>query len=173
MTLGVSLIGKCTNQFFFALIHELRDCCLLLGGDNSEKLSMHDVVRAVAISIACCDQNVFVVRNEEVWEWPDEDALRKCHAISIRDSSIHELLEGLECPQLEFLYMDSKGSSVEINVPEKFFIGMRKLKVVDFSRMQLCSLPSSIEHIGRRSCHWKIEESRNPKLFWFWYCKIA
>ncbi|KAH9670284.1 Disease resistance protein [Citrus sinensis] len=132
---------------FYALIHQLRDCFLLLGGDNNEKLSMHDVVRAVAISIACRDQNALVVRNEEVWEWPDEDALRKCYAISIRDSSIHELLEGLECPQLEFLYMDSNGSSVEINVPEKFFTGMKKLKVVDFCRMQFFSLPPSIDHL--------------------------
>ncbi|KAJ4721539.1 Disease resistance protein [Melia azedarach] len=107
------------------------------------KLSMHDVVRDVAISIACRDQHAFVVRNEDLWKWPDKNILRKCSAISLTESSIHELPEGLECPQLEFLYMYIKDSFVKF--PENFIIGMRKLRVLYLSRMELTSLPSSLD----------------------------
>ncbi|KAL9429737.1 hypothetical protein AB3S75_031538 [Citrus x aurantiifolia] len=129
----------------YALVHELRDSCLLLGGDSNQQLSMHDVIRDVAISIACRDQHAVLVRNEDVWEWPDDIALKECYAISLRGCSIHELPEGLECPRLEFLHINPKDSFFEINNPCNFFTGMRKLRVVDFTRMQLLLLPSSID----------------------------
>ncbi|KAL9427110.1 hypothetical protein AB3S75_033827 [Citrus x aurantiifolia] len=106
---------------------------------------MHDVIRDVAISIACRDQHAVLVRNEDVWEWPDDIALKECYAISLRGCSIHELPEGLECPRLEFLHINPKDSFFEINNPCNFFTGMRKLRVVDFTRMQLLLLPSSID----------------------------
>ncbi|XP_052297103.1 disease resistance protein RPS2-like [Citrus sinensis] len=106
---------------------------------------MHDVVRDVAISIACRHQHVFSVRNEDVWDWPEEDALRKCNAISLRNYSNREFPEGLECPNLEFLFISPKDSSLEINIPENFFVGMKKLRVLDFTRMQFSSFPSSID----------------------------
>ena len=128
-----------------ALLHELKDSCFLVEGGSNEVFSMHDVVRDVAISIACRDQHVFLVRNEDAWEWPNEDALKQCHAISLLNSSIRELPEGLECPHLEFLLMDCKATLIETNVPEKLFSWMKKLKVVDMARMRLFSLPSSID----------------------------
>ncbi|KDO39116.1 hypothetical protein CISIN_1g000635mg [Citrus sinensis] len=128
-----------------AWVHELVDSCLLLVDDSGDNFSMHDVVRDVAISIACRDEHTFLVRNEDVWDWPDEDEKKECYAISVRDSSIHELPEGLKCPQLQFLTIaNSKDSFLEIDVPEDFFTGMRKLRVVHFSGMRLASLPYSI-----------------------------
>ncbi|KAH9747589.1 hypothetical protein KPL70_004754 [Citrus sinensis] len=107
---------------------------------------MHDVVRNVAISIACRDQHVFSVRyDEDVWDWPDEDTLRKCNAISLIKNSNCEFPEGLECPNLEFLYISLKDSSREINIPGNFFVGMKKLRVLDFTLMQFSSFPSSID----------------------------
>ncbi|KAH9754906.1 Disease resistance protein [Citrus sinensis] len=128
-----------------AWVHELVDSCLLLVDDSGDNFSMHDVVRDVAISIACRDEHAFLVRNEDVWDWPDEDEKKECYAISVRDSSIHELPEGLKCPQLQFLTIaNSKDSFLEIDVPQDFFTGMRKLRVVHFSGMRLASLPYSI-----------------------------
>ena len=66
-----------------------RDSCLLLKGDNNQELSVHDVICDIAISIACR-----LVRNEDVWEWPDDIAPKACYAISLIDCSIHELPEG-------------------------------------------------------------------------------
>ncbi|KAH9752594.1 Disease resistance protein [Citrus sinensis] len=141
---GVNKMEDARNKLY-ALVHELRDSCLLLEGDSNKLISMHDVVRDVARSIACRDQHVFVVENEDVWELPDKESLKKCYAISIRYCCIHELPNALECPQLEFLCMSPEDSSLEVSIPENFFVGMRKLKVVDFTGMQLFSLPSSID----------------------------
>ncbi|GAY67141.1 hypothetical protein CUMW_254200 [Citrus unshiu] len=129
----------------YTLVHELKDSCLLLEGYSCREFSMHDVVHDVAILIACGEQKEFLVRNGDVWEWPDKDALKKCYAISWIDSSGGELPEGLECPQLELLLLSSKHSSVDVNIPRSFFTGMRELKVVDLTNMQLFSLPSSID----------------------------
>ncbi|ESR45744.1 hypothetical protein CICLE_v10000123mg [Citrus x clementina] len=141
---GVNKMEDARDKLY-ALVHELRDSCLLLEGDSNEEFSMHDVVRDVAISIACRHQHVFSVRNEDVWDWPDEDALRKCNAVSLRNNSNREFPEGLECPNLEFLYISLKDFSLEINIPENFFVGMKKLRVLDFTRMQFSSFPSSID----------------------------
>ncbi|GAY66980.1 hypothetical protein CUMW_253110 [Citrus unshiu] len=129
----------------YTLVHELKDSCLLLEGYSCREFSMHDVVHDVAILIACGEQKEFLVRNGDVWEWPDKDALKKCYAISWIDSSGGELPEGLECPQLELLLLSSEHSSVDVNIPQRFFTGMRELKVVDLTNMQLFSLPSSID----------------------------
>ncbi|KAH9657357.1 Disease resistance protein [Citrus sinensis] len=129
----------------YTLVHELKDSCLLLEGYSCREFSMHDVVHDVAILIACGEQKEFLVRNGDVWEWPDKDALKKCYAISWIDSSGGELPEGLECPQLELLLLSSEHSSVDVNIPQRFFTWMRELKVVDLTNMQLFSLPSSID----------------------------
>ncbi|GAY58756.1 hypothetical protein CUMW_189360 [Citrus unshiu] len=99
----------------------------------------------VGISIACRDQHVFLAKNEDVLELPDKEALENCFAISITGCRIQELPQGLECLQLEFLYVSPKDSYLQINIPENFFAGMRKLRVVDFTGMQLYCLPSSID----------------------------
>ncbi|KAH9752599.1 Disease resistance protein [Citrus sinensis] len=139
---GVNRMVDARNKLY-ALVHELRDSCLLLEGDSSEQFSMHDVVYDVVVSIACRDQHVFLVRNEVVWEWPDEDALKKCSAISLLNSSIHEVSEEFECLQLEFLHI-SQNTFVEVNIPDNIFKGMKTLRVIDLTRMRLFSLPSSI-----------------------------
>ncbi|KDO36776.1 hypothetical protein CISIN_1g048566mg, partial [Citrus sinensis] len=128
----------------YALVHELRNSCLLIE-DSNEQFSMHDVVRDVAISIGCRDQHGILVGNEDVWDWRNEDALRKCKAITLRYDSNRHFPEGLECPNLEFLCISLKDSSLEINIPGNFFIGMKKLRVLDFTRMQFSSFPSSID----------------------------
>ncbi|KAH9752719.1 Disease resistance protein [Citrus sinensis] len=130
-----------------AWVNQLRDSCLLLEDGSSKLFSMHDVVRDVAISIACGDKIAFAVRNEDVWKWPDADALKKYPAIFLKDSIINDIPEVLESPQLEFLLMSPKNSFVAPNVPENFFERTKKLRVLDLTRMQLLPLPSSIDHL--------------------------
>ncbi|GAY66743.1 hypothetical protein CUMW_251260 [Citrus unshiu] len=139
---GVNKMEDARNKLY-ALVHELRDCCLLLEGDRNETFYMHDVVCDVAVSIACRGQHVFLVRNDAVWEWPDGDALKKCYAISLLNSSIHEVSLEFECPQLEFLHIDITFAG--LNIPDNFFKEMKKLRVVDLTRVRLFSLPSSID----------------------------
>ncbi|KAH9752698.1 Disease resistance protein [Citrus sinensis] len=128
-----------------AWVHQLRDSCLLLEDGSSKFFSMHDVVRDVAISIARRDKIAFTVRNEDVWNWPDADALKKYFAICLKDSIINDIPEVLESTQVEFLFMSPKNSFVGPNVPENFFKRTKKLRVLDLTRMRLLSLPSSID----------------------------
>ncbi|KAH9752588.1 Disease resistance protein [Citrus sinensis] len=127
-----------------AWVHQLRDSCLLLEDGGSKYFSMHDVVRDVAISIACRDKIGFVVRNEDDWKWPNADELKKYFAISLKDSIINDIPEGSESLQLELLVMSPKNSFAVPNIPENFFKRTKKLRVLDFTGMRLLSLPSSI-----------------------------
>ncbi|XP_024039426.1 probable disease resistance protein At4g27220 [Citrus clementina] len=128
----------------FKSVHKLRDSCLLLEDGGSKYISMHDVVRDVAISIACRDKIGFVVRNEDVWNWPDADALKKYLAISFKDSIVNDIPEGSESLQLQLLVMSPKNSFSVPNIPKNFFKRTKKLRVLDLTRMRLLSLPSSI-----------------------------
>ena len=92
--------------------------------DGSSKFfSMHDVLRDVAISIAGRDMNAFVMRNKNMWEWPNPDALKKYLAISLINSRINDIPEGLESAQLEFLLMIPNNSFLGLNIPENFLKG--------------------------------------------------
>ncbi|KAJ0076742.1 hypothetical protein Patl1_36433 [Pistacia atlantica] len=119
------------------LVCELKDSCLLLDGRTNEHFSMHDVVRAVAITIAYRDQHVFTERNNMEREWSNKDELKKCSKISLADTSVISELwpEGLDCPKLEFFSMRMKGSSFKI--PEEFFVGMGNLKVLSLLNMKV------------------------------------
>ncbi|KAH9688585.1 Disease resistance protein [Citrus sinensis] len=126
------------------LVDKLKNSCLLLDGWRSGWFSMHDVVRDVAISIASRVQHVFAVENEVVppTSWPDEDALKVCTAISLKNSNISEPPQGFECPQLKFLCIEYHAS---LRIPDNFFTGMTELRVLDFTQMQyLLVLPSSL-----------------------------
>ncbi|KAH9784367.1 Disease resistance protein [Citrus sinensis] len=136
---GVSTVEEARDKVN-ALVDQLKDACLLLDGINSYWFSMHDVVSDVAISIASRDYHVFTMRNEgDPRQWPD----KKCSRISLYDNNISEIPQGWECPQLEFFYNFAPNNS-PLQIPDNIFIGMPKLKVLDFTRMRLLSLPSSI-----------------------------
>ncbi|KAH9686677.1 Disease resistance protein [Citrus sinensis] len=105
----------------FESVHKLEDAHNKLHA-WSKFFSMHDVVRDVAISVARRDKIAFAVRNEDVWNWPDADALKKNFAICLKDSIINDIPEN---------------SFVGPNVPENFFKRTKKLRVLDLTRMRL------------------------------------
>ncbi|KAH9754660.1 Disease resistance protein [Citrus sinensis] len=125
------------------LVENLKKSCLLLDGNTSEWFSMHDVVRDVAISIATRDQHVFVVENEVAPQinWPDKERLKVCRTISLRRCNISELPQEFECPQLKYLTIDNDPS---LRIPDNLFSGMIGLRVLDFTKMHLLALPSSL-----------------------------
>ncbi|XP_031252492.1 probable disease resistance protein At4g27220 [Pistacia vera] len=128
-----------------ALIYDLKDSCLLLSGHTYESFSMHDFVREVALSIANRDDHLFSVRNEIKWEWSHRDRLKICKKIFVRDSTIGDLSKGfLDCPQLESFFINKKVGDSHVKIPDNFFIGMKKLKVLDLDGMQFSFLQSSL-----------------------------
>ncbi|XP_034708024.1 uncharacterized protein LOC117931212 isoform X2 [Vitis riparia] len=112
----------------------------------NEFVSMHDVVRDFARTIARKDPHRFVVEEalgfEEYWERKDE--FTYCTRILIgRD--IHRLPGALACPKLEFLLLDGNNSSLKI--PDSFFVVTKELKVLSLSEMCLAPLPSSLHFL--------------------------
>ncbi|KAH9727222.1 Disease resistance protein [Citrus sinensis] len=126
----------------YALVHILKDSCLLLDGRTEDWFSMHDIVRNVAISIASRDHHVIRVRNDILVEWLNNDILKNCSAVFLNDIKTGVLPEGLEYPQLDFFCMNSKDPFFKM--PENFFTGMSKLRGLALSEMQLLSLPPSV-----------------------------
>ncbi|KAG2693661.1 hypothetical protein I3760_08G106800 [Carya illinoinensis] len=111
---GINTLEDARNRLY-RLLRNLKDSCLLQDfPHNSQFYRMHDVVRDVAT----------------------------CKAFSICGRDIHQLPNELECPKLRFLYVNGRDRSLQI--PDTFFQGTEKLKVLDLMAMELSSLPSSL-----------------------------
>ncbi|KAK9215400.1 hypothetical protein WN944_007405 [Citrus x changshan-huyou] len=110
-----------------------------------ENISMHDVVRHVAISIASREQNVFTATYELVngWEWSDESRVRHYTSIVILDVKTFVLPEVVECPQLKLFSMHAEKNSF-FAIPHNLFRSMLQVRVLDLTDMNLLPLPSSI-----------------------------
>ncbi|KAL6348517.1 hypothetical protein AAG906_013137 [Vitis piasezkii] len=107
---------------------------------------MHDVVREVARAIASKDLHPLVVREDVGFEeWSETDDSKRCTFISLNCKAVHELPQGLVCPELKFFQLHNNPS---LNIPNTFFEGMKKLKVLDLSKMSFTTLPSSLDSLG-------------------------
>ena len=125
------------------LVGSLKASKLLLDTGHNSFVRMHDVVRDVAIAIVSKVHHVFSLREDELAEWPTVDELQTCTKISLAYNDICELPQVLVCPELEiFLFYHTINHFLEI--PDTFFEGMTKLKVLDLSNMHFISLPSSL-----------------------------
>ncbi|MED6149353.1 hypothetical protein PIB30_061507 [Stylosanthes scabra] len=124
-------------------IKKLKDSGLLDSYSNDD-FSMHDIIRDAALSIACKNHNVFILRNKTLDVWPDKKELKRCNGIHLYKSRIMvELPQILNAPQLKFFHIDSDDSSLAI--PDRFFERMDELKVLVLSGVHLPNLPSSIK----------------------------
>ncbi|KAI4354224.1 hypothetical protein L6164_003112 [Bauhinia variegata] len=130
---------------FETCIRKLKDSCLLLdNNDSNSHFSMHDVVREAAISIASRDQQFFFKRRENLSEeeCPKDDKLKSYKEIFLDFYHIKKIPERLDCPNLIFLHLNNKGSSLKL--PDNFFERMPALKVLVLTKMYFEFLPSSI-----------------------------
>ncbi|KAJ7979760.1 Disease resistance protein [Quillaja saponaria] len=128
------------------LIAKLKDSCLLVDSYSSDRFTMNGVVRDVALSIASKDQHMFSLRNGKLFGWPSKYQLKICTAVFLQDTDIgDELPEGLDCPRLQVFHLDSKDPFLRI--PDNFLEGMKELKVLVLTGMDLSSLPSSIKFL--------------------------
>ncbi|XP_031274591.1 uncharacterized protein LOC116133068 isoform X1 [Pistacia vera] len=133
------------------LIGHLKASCLLLDDDDDDdRVQMHDIIHAVAVSIASTDKFMFNIQNvtglKEVLEEKKDST-----AISLPSEDIYgELPEKLECPKLKFFLLDITNKNLQIpdtknlQIPDTFFEGMTELKVLDLTSLKFLSLPSSL-----------------------------
>ncbi|KAJ7979762.1 Disease resistance protein [Quillaja saponaria] len=128
------------------LIAKLKGSSLLVDNYSCDRFTVNNVVRDVAMSIASKDHHMFTLRNGKLGGWPSKYQLKICTAIFLHDSDIgDELPEGLDCPILKVFHLDSKDPFLRI--PDNFLEGMKELKVLVLTGMDLSFLPSSIKFL--------------------------
>ncbi|XVE91079.1 hypothetical protein DITRI_Ditri20bG0127100 [Diplodiscus trichospermus] len=134
-----------TRDRLLTMLSRLKASCLLLDSYNNLCFDMHDLVSDVAISIISKDDRVFAVRHDEVLnedDWPDGEKMKRCEKINLLSARINKLPCQLECPELTCFLVQRKDPSLKI--PSEFFEKMRNLKVLDLTKFDFPSLPSSI-----------------------------
>ncbi|KDO58838.1 hypothetical protein CISIN_1g041988mg, partial [Citrus sinensis] len=127
------------------LIDILKSSCLLLDGDAEDEAKMHDIIHAIAVSIAS-EKLMFNIPNvadlkEEIERTIEKEPTAISLPLNKRKAS--ELPERLECPKLKLLLLFTKFRSSLI-IPDLFFEGMKQLKVLHFTNARIPSLPSSL-----------------------------
>ncbi|XP_050274668.1 uncharacterized protein LOC126717233 isoform X6 [Quercus robur] len=142
---GISTLEEARNRTY-TLVRSLKDSGLLLDApDTIDHFRMHDLTRDAALFVAYETENVLVMRDEGLVEWPDEDDMKMCTAIFVSNRNIYELPDRLECPELRCLDVYAKDREGSFKISDTFFKGMRKLKVLDLTYMRISSLPSSLK----------------------------
>ncbi|XP_028086512.1 disease resistance protein At4g27190-like [Camellia sinensis] len=163
-----SLLGQDTNSLreashrVLTTVNHLKDACLLLEGKDENFVKMHNAIRKVAISIAKDDGKEILV-NHGVKKRPKEDTCKSCSAISLRFDNTLELLDDLVCPQLHTLTILLKWNInplLKLNVPDRFFRGMKKLTILELNR--ICVLPPlSLANLIRELTHLRLLDLGN------------
>ncbi|KAL4379262.1 hypothetical protein GQ457_02G040270 [Hibiscus cannabinus] len=121
------------------LVSDLKASCLLLDGSRPNCFDMHDVVRDVAQSIASRDLHWLTLFKELT----DEEKMKKSRLISLQNLEVSELLNNeLDCPELNYFSIGLEGSSLKLS--NNFFMGMQRLKVLEFAKTHFTALPSSV-----------------------------
>ncbi|TXG59196.1 hypothetical protein EZV62_017025 [Acer yangbiense] len=126
------------------LISNLKASCLLLDGKANDFVKVHDIIHAVAISIASSKDNLmFNIQNAtRMKEMLEEKQPKDSIGISLPWLEIDELPETLEFPKLELFLLLSRDDSSKI--PDAFFEGVKGLKVLNLTALELLALPSSL-----------------------------
>ncbi|KAB5529260.1 hypothetical protein DKX38_019341 [Salix brachista] len=129
------------------LVNDLVACCLLEGGADG-MVKMHDVLHCFAASVASRDHRAFILSSDTVLrEWPAKDMLEQCSAISLPDCKISGLPEVLNCPKMESFILYNGDPSLKI--PDCLFKGTKTLQLMDMTRVQLPTLPSSLQFLEK------------------------
>ncbi|ESR44910.1 hypothetical protein CICLE_v10003660mg [Citrus x clementina] len=142
-----------------AIVSTLISSFLLIAEDEGY-VTMHDVVRDVALVISSKHNNAFMVKARNgLLEWPIRDTFEDLTGISLMSNYIHEVPAMLECPKLQVLLLQENSPLV---IPDKFFQGMKDLKdcylgdlsvIGELSNLEILSLcRSSIKEIPETFC---------------------
>ncbi|XP_011010323.1 PREDICTED: probable disease resistance protein At4g27220 [Populus euphratica] len=139
-------------------IENLKDCCMLLGSETEEHVRMHDLVRDFAIQIASSEEYGFMVKaGIGLKKWPmSNTSFEGCKTISLMGNKLEELPERLGCPQLKVLLLEVDDG---MNVPERFFEGMKEIEVLSLEggclSLQSLELSTKLQSLELMECECK------------------
>ncbi|KAL5698955.1 mitogen-activated protein kinase kinase [Ranunculus cassubicifolius] len=129
------------------IIGSLKAACLLESSSYGENfVKMHDIVRELALWIACecgAKKNKYLVQaGVGLTQAPKVEEWKEAVRISLMENEIEELTGSPECPSLlTLLLMDNYSLSI---IPDDFFQYMHILKVLDLSFTGIWDVPKSI-----------------------------
>ncbi|XP_044486362.1 probable disease resistance protein At4g27220 [Mangifera indica] len=129
------------------LIDHLKASCLLLDGYTYNTVKMHDIIHAVAVSIASAEKLMFNIQNDTgLKEVLGEKISKDSTAMSLPCRNINDdLPERLEYPKLKLFFLIGINRSPQI--PDAFFEKTKELKVLRLSGLRFLPLPSSISFL--------------------------
>ncbi|XP_054781979.1 probable disease resistance protein At4g27220 [Prosopis cineraria] len=140
---GVNTIKEARDRTT-TLINKLKDSSLLLNASSFHHVTMHDMIRDAALSIASKEWNFFTMRYGKLDEWPDTDAIERYAAISLHHCDIIDMIpEGINCPRLKVFHINSKDPLLKI--PDKLFEAMGELRILVLTGIDLLNFPSSFK----------------------------
>ncbi|KAL5726009.1 hypothetical protein ACHQM5_009082 [Ranunculus cassubicifolius] len=115
----------------------------LLLRDEDGHITMHDVVRDTAISIATKEER-YIVKAGRNWSyWPDMDELGNCKRLSMMHNSIKWLpIIPIKAPHLQALFLNDNDMLKEL--PSDVFADMKSLMTLDLSFTAIQFLPHSL-----------------------------
>nr|XP_034928301.1 LOW QUALITY PROTEIN: probable disease resistance protein At4g27220 [Populus alba] len=140
----------------YAEMKALKDRCMLLGTESEENVKMHDLFREVAIDIATKEYG-FMVSAGNGWKSVNNSVT----TISLMGNKLAELPEGLG-----------------LNVPERFFEGMKAIEVLSLEggclSLQSLQFSTNLQSLLLRSCECKdligLRELQRLEILGFMWC---
>ncbi|KAL5716135.1 hypothetical protein ACHQM5_017865 [Ranunculus cassubicifolius] len=129
-------------------VNQLTSSHLLQKEDKPGLVTVHDVIRDVAIIIAKSEEHGFIVMaGKELDPWPEKETLRKCKRLSLMGNDLSELPDRPDCPNL--LTLTLSGCASLKDIPDSFFEQMPSLVNLDISYTPISSLPSSLSDLRK------------------------
>ncbi|KAJ1392582.1 P-loop containing nucleoside triphosphate hydrolase [Sesbania bispinosa] len=142
---GINSVREARNRVH-PLIGKLKLFGLLCDSYSSDRFTMQDIVRNAALSIAFQEKHVFTMTKGKIDEWLDK--LERYAAISLHHCDIAEgFLKRINYPGLGVFHVVNKDPWLEI--PQNFFEGMKELKVLILTGINLSPSNSSIASLKK------------------------
>ncbi|KAF3673167.1 putative disease resistance protein-like isoform X2 [Capsicum annuum] len=140
------------------LLETLIDSFLLSQDSEKDYVTMHDVVRDVAIYIACEGNHIFMVSHDvNSEEFPRKDSYEQYSHMSIVANKFDELPTPILCPKLKLLMLKLRFRD-PFKLQDDFFYGMSELNVLSMRgskhKASIQTFPASIQMLSNLRSLW-------------------